>query len=266
MFVASPKDSLYFQNSLNTFTLPSSKIETHQATITETQNAFHYTAMKADPFRSPSDVQTLDYYNNRLPHPSLTFDLDEFITTQGIDLEMSENEKLTEKMQKLKDFYQKELLCLNHTTEDFTRRLLTILNDQGNINQYEIANKIQNMNKRMEQLRQQLFQKVCNTSLQLYQQYRSTSFDDRKKRRSLPKKATDALNTWFYSHLENPYPTDDEKNHLAIQCGLTLNQVNNWFGNKRIRYKRKMQGAIQQQQTRLLTHEFRTSTLQHMLE
>lgn len=26
---------------------------------------------------------------------------------------------------------------------------------------------------------------------------------------------------------------------LASLCGLTLNQVNNWFGNKRIRYKRK---------------------------
>jgi len=40
---------------------------------------------------------------------------------------------------------------------------------------------------------------------------------------------------------------------LASLCGLTLNQVNNWFGNKRIRYKRKCleeeskRGKIQQQ-------------------
>lgn len=39
--------------------------------------------------------------------------------------------------------------------------------------------------------------------------------------------------------MNDPYPSDEEKMMLASHCGLTLNQVNNWFGNKRIRYKRK---------------------------
>lgn len=62
----------------------------------------------------------------------------------------------------------------------------------------------------------------------------------KKKKRNLSKQATDALNLWFFNHLHDPYPTDEEKSVLAGQCGLTLSQVNNWFGNKRMRYKRKM--------------------------
>eukprot|EP00761_Pharyngomonas_kirbyi_P013983 gb/GECH01014013.1/.p1 GENE.gb/GECH01014013.1/~~gb/GECH01014013.1/.p1 ORF type:complete len:459 (+),score=118.98 gb/GECH01014013.1/:1-1377(+) len=61
-----------------------------------------------------------------------------------------------------------------------------------------------------------------------------------KRKRSLGKQATEALNTWFFSHLHDPYPTDEEKQSLANKCGLTLTQINNWFGNKRMRYKRKM--------------------------
>ena len=43
-----------------------------------------------------------------------------------------------------------------------------------------------------------------------------------------------------FNHLSDPYPTDDEKKTLSEQTGLSVNQVNNWFGNKRMRYKRKM--------------------------
>jgi len=40
--------------------------------------------------------------------------------------------------------------------------------------------------------------------------------------------------------LHDPYPTDEEKKQLAAATNLSLSQVNNWFGNKRMRYKRKM--------------------------
>ena len=41
----------------------------------------------------------------------------------------------------------------------------------------------------------------------------------------------------------NPYPSDEVKEELARKAGITLAQVNNWFGNKRIRYKRNTQKA-----------------------
>jgi hypothetical protein len=55
----------------------------------------------------------------------------------------------------------------------------------------------------------------------------------RKKRRTLPKKATESLSQWFFDHINDPYPSEEEKAVLAAQGGLTITQVNNWFGNKR---------------------------------
>jgi len=48
------------------------------------------------------------------------------------------------------------------------------------------------------------------------------------------------LNEYFYSHLSNPYPSEQVKEELARKCGVTISQVNNWFGNKRGRYKKNM--------------------------
>ncbi len=47
------------------------------------------------------------------------------------------------------------------------------------------------------------------------------------------------LEEWFKAHYSNPYPTEATKQELASRCGITLSQVNNFFGNKRMRIKRK---------------------------
>ncbi|GIX70635.1 homeobox protein extradenticle [Caerostris extrusa] len=41
-------------------------------------------------------------------------------------------------------------------------------------------------------------------------------------------------------HLSNPYPSEEAKEELARKCGITVSQVSNWFGNKRIRYKKNI--------------------------
>lgn len=69
---------------------------------------------------------------------------------------------------------------------------------------------------------------------------RSRFLDARRKRRNFSKSSVDALNKYFFSHLNNPYPSEEAKSQLAVQCGLSIAQVSNWFGNKRIRYKRYM--------------------------
>jgi hypothetical protein len=43
--------------------------------------------------------------------------------------------------------------------------------------------------------------------------------------------------------LADPYPTDEDKEELARKCGITVSEVSNWFGNKRIRYKKNMAKA-----------------------
>lgn len=64
--------------------------------------------------------------------------------------------------------------------------------------------------------------------------------DARRKRRNFSKTATEVLNEYFYSHLANPYPSEEAKEELARKCNITMAQVSNWFGNKRIRYKKNI--------------------------
>ncbi|KAJ2974014.1 hypothetical protein NQ176_g6275 [Zarea fungicola] len=57
----------------------------------------------------------------------------------------------------------------------------------------------------------------------------------RKRRGNLPKETTDKLRAWFVTHLQHPYPTEDEKQDLMRQTGLQMNQISNWFINARRR-------------------------------
>lgn len=50
----------------------------------------------------------------------------------------------------------------------------------------------------------------------------------RRKRRNFNKQATEVLNEYFYSHLSNPYPSEEAKEELAKKCGITVSQVICW--------------------------------------
>ncbi|KAI4458017.1 homeobox protein transcription factor [Holotrichia oblita] len=82
----------------------------------------------------------------------------------------------------------------------------------------------------------QLKQSTCEAVMIL----RSRFLDARRKRRNFSKQASEILNEYFYSHLSNPYPSEEAKEELARKCGITVSQVSNWFGNKRIRYKKNI--------------------------
>ena len=47
----------------------------------------------------------------------------------------------------------------------------------------------------------------------------------RRKRRNFSKQATEILNEYFYSHLSNPYPSEEAKEELAKKCQITISQV-----------------------------------------
>ncbi|CEG69703.1 Putative Homeobox protein PKNOX2 [Rhizopus microsporus] len=58
----------------------------------------------------------------------------------------------------------------------------------------------------------------------------------RKKRRgNLPKEVTEFLKRWLILHKRHPYPTEREKQELADETGLGVNQISNWFINARRR-------------------------------
>lgn len=62
----------------------------------------------------------------------------------------------------------------------------------------------------------------------------------RQKRGVLPKHATAIMKAWLFQHIVHPYPSEDEKRHIAAQTNLTLLQVNNWFINARRRILQPM--------------------------
>jgi hypothetical protein len=61
-------------------------------------------------------------------------------------------------------------------------------------------------------------------SIQLRLWYK-TSFLYRRKRRNFSKTATEVLNEYFYSHLSNPYPSEEAKEELARKCSISVSQV-----------------------------------------
>jgi Homeodomain len=54
---------------------------------------------------------------------------------------------------------------------------------------------------------------------------RSRFLDARRKRRNFSKQASEILNEYFYSHLSNPYPSEEAKEELARKCGITVSSI-----------------------------------------
>lgn len=62
--------------------------------------------------------------------------------------------------------------------------------------------------------------------------HHSTQFGRYKR---IPEKSIHLLQEWILTHWYHPYPSDEEKEILCSQTGLTLMQLNNWFTNSRRR-------------------------------
>ena len=68
----------------------------------------------------------------------------------------------------------------------------------------------------------------------------------KKKRTNLPKESKAVLRTWLKRHFQHPYPAEEDKTALAAAAGITVEQVNNWFINARVReWKPKVQSHAQ---------------------
>jgi hypothetical protein len=52
-----------------------------------------------------------------------------------------------------------------------------------------------------------------------------------------PRAAVKILKDWMLEHIDNPYPTEEEKESLKMETGLTVGQISNWMANTRRRQK-----------------------------
>ncbi|XP_010870361.1 pre-B-cell leukemia transcription factor 1b isoform X1 [Esox lucius] len=133
----------------------------------------------------------------------------------------------------------------NKACNEFTTHVMNLLREQSRtrpISPKEIERMVGIIHRKFSSIQMQLKQSTCEAVMIL----RSRFLDARRKRRNFNKQATEILNEYFYSHLSNPYPSEEAKEELAKKCSITVSQVSNWFGNKRIRYKKNI-GKFQEE-------------------
>ncbi|XP_048776700.1 pre-B-cell leukemia transcription factor 1-like isoform X16 [Ostrea edulis] len=163
------------------------------------------------------------------------------------DLDLSDGSEIKNsdyeaKLAQIRQVYQTEYGKYEQACNEFTTHVVNLLREQSRtrpIAPKEIERMVTIIRKKFAAIEMQLKQSTCEAVMIL----RSRFLDARRKRRNFSKQATELLNEYFYSHLSNPYPSEEAKEELARKCGITVSQVSNWFGNKRIRYKKNITKA-----------------------
>ncbi|XP_061834460.1 pre-B-cell leukemia transcription factor 1-like isoform X1 [Nerophis lumbriciformis] len=149
------------------------------------------------------------------------------------------------KLTQIRQIYHTELEKYEQACSEFTSHVMNLLREQSRtrpISAKEIERMVTIIHRKFNSIQMQLKQSTCEAVMIL----RSRFLDARRKRRNFNKQATEILNEYFYSHLSNPYPSEEAKEELAKKCAITMAQVSNWFGNKRIRYKKNI-GKFQEE-------------------
>ncbi|XP_062304547.1 pre-B-cell leukemia transcription factor 1-like isoform X2 [Osmerus eperlanus] len=149
------------------------------------------------------------------------------------------------KLAQIRQIYHSELEKYEQACSEFTNHVMNLLREQSRtrpISPKEIERMVGIIHRKFSSIQMQLKQSTCEAVMIL----RSRFLDARRKRRNFNKQATEVLNEYFYSHLSNPYPSEEAKEELAKKCSITVSQVSNWFGNKRIRYKKNI-GKFQEE-------------------
>ncbi|KAG5854217.1 hypothetical protein ANANG_G00035430 [Anguilla anguilla] len=167
--------------------------------------------------------------------------LDNMLLAEGV----IEHSDYRAKLAQIRQIYHSELEKYEQACSEFTNHVMNLLREQSRtrpISPKEIERMVAIIHRKFSSIQMQLKQSTCEAVMIL----RSRFLDARRKRRNFNKQATEVLNEYFYSHLSNPYPSEEAKEELAKKCAITVSQVSNWFGNKRIRYKKNI-GKFQEE-------------------
>ena len=128
------------------------------------------------------------------------------------------------KLGQIRDIYNQELEKYETACNEFTTHVMNLLREQSRtrpITPKEIERMVQIVHKKFNSIQLQLKQSTCEAVMML----RSRFLDARRKRRNFSKQASEVLNEYFYSHLANPYPSEEAKEELAKKCNITVSQV-----------------------------------------
>lgn len=125
------------------------------------------------------------------------------------------------KLAQIRQIYHQELEKYEQACSEFTTHVMNLLREQSRtrpITPKEIERMVQIIHKKFSSIQMQLKQSTCEAVMIL----RSRFLDARRKRRNFSKQASEILNEYFYSHLSNPYPSEEAKEELARKCGITV--------------------------------------------
>ncbi|KAM9463640.1 pre-B-cell leukemia transcription factor 3-like isoform 12-T16 [Salvelinus alpinus] len=177
------------------------------------------------------------------------------------------------KLTQIRQIYHTELEKYEQACNEFTTHVMNLLREQSRtrpISPKEIERMVGIIHRKFSSIQMQLKQSTCEAVMIL----RSRFLDARRKRRNFSKQATEILNEYFYSHLSNPYPSEEAKEELAKKCSITVSQgvgstitvsqVSNWFGNKRIRYKKNIGFQMKDEEFQLDSAESKNTLLTNM--
>ena len=100
-----------------------------------------------------------------------------------------------------------------------------------------VDNSINNVGKKSVQnsnIKSKSFANSCD-SLSVEEKDRTCEYLPRKRRINLPFASRKILKEWLFDNRKSPYPTEKQKEQLALKTNLNVNQVNNWLINARRR-------------------------------
>uniref|UniRef100_A0A672NBH7 Pre-B-cell leukemia transcription factor 1 n=1 Tax=Sinocyclocheilus grahami TaxID=75366 RepID=A0A672NBH7_SINGR len=128
------------------------------------------------------------------------------------------------KLTQIRGIYHTELEKYEQACNEFTTHVMNLLREQSRtrpISPKEIERMVGIIHRKFSSIQMQLKQSTCEAVMIL----RSRFLDARRKRRNFNKQATEILNEYFYSHLSNPYPSEEAKEELGKKCSITVSQV-----------------------------------------
>ncbi|KAH7716301.1 homeobox protein extradenticle-like [Aphelenchoides avenae] len=140
----------------------------------------------------------------------------------------------------LREEYWTTQMLIQQNADQATGALKQTLRSQQTlrpITEHDVSTAVEHLQTRVKHWENELKTATCNQAILL----RSLQQSGKRTRKNFPKAATKVLSDYFEAHMDEPYPDDETKNALAKQCGLTPAQISNWFGNKRIRFRRSLQ-------------------------
>ncbi|CAO4386812.1 unnamed protein product [Caenorhabditis nigoni] len=174
--------------------------------------------------------------------------LDNMLTAEGIVVpgcdpshvaDIKREPDFNRELNNVQNELNQEISAYHKKKAEFSENVSNVIRRQGEFR--PISNKdIESMSNMVSHKLQKVIECAKQRSCENVTHLKRVYMDARRTRKNFSRHSTEILNAYFQAHITHPYPTEQDKEELARQCNISVGQVSNWFGNKRIRYKKML--------------------------